>query len=144
MELVRALYTPMPTANGSGLPPFSVLFSLKCRLYTWPSLVNPNTVGNISLQPHGGWGRHTHFYWLSSQSTYGGRVEIGGVYLPSQLERSPTTLYVMVDKVKGDGRAPPPSPDWANFVMMECTPESGNCHSVCTYSVIKLSPIGFM
>jgi hypothetical protein len=30
---------------------------------------------------------------------------------------------------------PPPSPDWANFsTLMECTPESGRCHSV--YSVV--------
>jgi hypothetical protein len=27
---------------------------------------------------------------------------------------------------------PPPSPAWANFsIMMECTSESGRCHSVC-------------
>jgi hypothetical protein len=44
-----------------------------------------------------------------------------------------TTLYVMVDTVKGGGSTPQPSPDWANFsIMMECTPESGHCHSVCT------------
>jgi hypothetical protein len=41
------------------------------------------------------------------------------------------TLYVMVDKVKGGGRAPPPSPGWHDFsIMMECTPESGFCHSI--------------
>ncbi len=35
-----------------------------------------------------------------------------------------TTLFVMVDLVKGGGRAPPPAPAWANFsIMMECTPE---------------------
>jgi hypothetical protein len=36
----------------------------------------------------------------------------GDVYLPSQLERTPTTLLFMVDRVKG-GRVcmhPPPSP----------------------------------
>jgi hypothetical protein len=27
--------------------------------------------------------------WVETQSTYRGRVEIGGVYLPSQLERTP-------------------------------------------------------
>jgi hypothetical protein len=56
------------------------------------------------------------------QNTYRGRVEIGGVYLPSKLESGeyPTTLYVMVDIVKGGGRAPPPSPGWADFsIMME-------------------------
>ncbi len=69
------------------------------------------------------------------QSTYRGRVEMWGVYLPSQLERTPcTTLYVIVDRVKGGGRITPhPSPGWADFsIMMECTPKSGNCHSVCT------------
>ncbi len=42
----------------------------------------------------------------------------------------------MVDRMKGEGRAPP-SLDWADFsIMIECTPESGNCHSV--YSVVHL------
>jgi hypothetical protein len=41
-----------------------------------------------------------------------------------------TTMLVMVDRVKGGGVHPPPSPDWADFtIMMECTPESGHCHS---------------
>ena len=44
------------------------------------------------------------------------------------------TLLVMVNVVKGGGRAPPPSPAWANFTLMiECTPESSRCYSV--YSV---------
>jgi hypothetical protein len=35
-----------------------------------------------------------------------------------------STLYAMV--------RPPPSPGWADFsIMMEFTPESGRCHSVC-------------
>jgi hypothetical protein len=34
------------------------------------------------------------------------RGEIGGVYLPSQLPAYTTTLFVMVDRVKGGGRAP--------------------------------------
>jgi hypothetical protein len=42
------------------------------------------------------------------------------------------TLYVMVNKVKGDGRAPSPKPSQADFsIMMGCTPEIGHCHSVC-------------
>jgi hypothetical protein len=46
-----------------------------------------------------------------------------------------TTLYVMVDKVKGVGRVPPTLTTQADFsIMMECTPESGSCHSV--YSVV--------
>ncbi len=44
-----------------------------------------------------------------------------------------TTLYVMVDRVKGGGRAPQPTPGWADFtIMRESTPETGHCHSVCT------------
>ncbi len=46
------------------------------------------------------------------------------------------TLLVMVNVMKGGGRAPPPPlPAWANFThMMECTPESSYCYSV--YSVV--------
>ncbi len=29
-----------------------------------------------------------------------------------------TTFYVMVVTVKGGGRAPPPSPAWADFALM--------------------------
>jgi hypothetical protein len=60
---------------------------------------------------------------LKPQSTYGGhrgKVEIGGVYLPSQLKRIHQNLV-------RDGRYserewvctvhPPPSPGWANFSM---------------------------
>jgi hypothetical protein len=39
---------------------------------------------------------------LNAQSTYRGRGEIGGVFLPSQLERTPVEY-----RVKGGGRAPP-------------------------------------
>ncbi len=49
-----------------------------------------------------------------AQSTYRGRVDIGGVYLPSQLERTPQLFYVIVGIVKGGGLAPPPSPGWAD------------------------------
>jgi hypothetical protein len=46
------------------------------------------------------------------------------------------TLLVMVNVMKGDGRAPPPSLAWANFtLMMECTPESNRSYSV--YSVVR-------
>ncbi len=55
-------------------------------------------------------------------STYRGRIEIGGVYLPSQLEHTPQ-LWTC--------RAPPASPGWANFsIVMEYTAESGHCYSV--------------
>ncbi len=61
----------------------------------------------------------------------------GSVSALSEAGEYTTTLYVMVDIVKGDGRAPPPpSPVRANFpIMMECTPESGHCHSM--YSVYQ-------
>jgi hypothetical protein len=53
----------------------------------------------------------------SAQSTYRGRVEIGEVYLPSQLE---LTLRA--------GVHPSPTQGWADFsIMMEGTPESGHC-----------------
>ncbi len=48
-------------------------------------------------------------------------------FLPKEYS---TTLLVMVDRVKGEWRAPAPSPGWADFtIMMECTPDSGHCHS---------------
>ncbi len=35
------------------------------------------------------------------------------------------------------GVYPPPPPAWANFsIMIECPPESGRCHSVCTGTVL--------
>jgi hypothetical protein len=38
--------------------------------------------------------------------------------------------------MKGGGRAPPPTPAWANFtLMMESTPESSRCYSV--YSAVE-------
>jgi hypothetical protein len=41
---------------------------------------------------------------------------------------------VLVNVMKGVGRAPPPTPAWANFTLMiECTPESSRYYSV--YSV---------
>jgi hypothetical protein len=46
---------------------------------------------------------------------YRGRIEIGGMYLPSQLERRyTTTLNLMVDKVKEGGRAPHTLTSWAD------------------------------
>jgi hypothetical protein len=46
----------------------------------------------------------------------------------------------MVNVIKGDGRAPPPSPARANFTLMtECTPESSGCNSV--YSVPETDPL---
>ncbi len=61
-----------------------------------------------------------------------GRDEIGGVYLPSNGAHT-SSLYVMVTRVKGGGRAPPNLPSRADFsIMMEYMPKIGNCHSVCT------------
>ncbi len=46
------------------------------------------------------------------------------------------TLLVMVNVIRGGGRAPPPSPARANFTLItECTPESSGCNSV--YSVVS-------
>jgi hypothetical protein len=49
----------------------------------------------------------------------------------------------MVNRKKWGGRAPPPSPAWANFsIVMECMPESGGCHSVggTTYFTLQDTP----
>ncbi len=77
----------------------------------------------------------------TTQSSYRDRVETELVYLPSQLQGAyTTTLYVMIDRVKGGGGACTsivlqPSLAWANFsIIMECTPESGRCHAL--YSVV--------
>ncbi len=57
------------------------------------------------------------------------------MFLPSQLERTPQ-LPVMVDKVKREGRASPMHTRLADFTsMMECTLESGHCHSVYSVSL---------
>ncbi len=38
---------------------------------------------------------------------------------------------MMVDRVKEDGRAPPPSPARADFsIILECKKKIGHCHSV--------------
>ncbi len=52
--------------------------------------------------------------------------------MPTQLERTlQIYLLVMANVLRGGGRAPPPSPAWANFtLMMKCTPESSCCYSV--------------
>jgi hypothetical protein len=53
------------------------------------------------------------------------------------------TLLVMVNVIRGGGRAvhPPPSPARANFTLMtECTPESSGCNSV--YSVVSRAERG--
>jgi hypothetical protein len=60
------------------------------------------------------------------------RVHIGVEEIYGIAEAHTATLLVMVDTVKEGGRAPPPSsPACADLtLMMECTPESGRCHSV--------------
>ncbi len=61
-----------------------------------------------------GTGNGTHrtgtypYWWLTPQSTYFPRDETGLVCLPTQLERRYTaTLLVMVNVIKGGGRATP-------------------------------------
>jgi hypothetical protein len=82
------------------------------------------------------WG---YFLWpnfplVEPQSTYRGRVEIDGVYIC--LSRSVHRNFVRDGRYSERGWActlTPPVPGWANFsIMMECTPESGHCHSVCS------------
>jgi hypothetical protein len=41
---------------------------------------------------------------------------------------------------RGWGRAPPPSPAWANISILKLkkrTPESGRCHFVCTVPTLR-------
>jgi hypothetical protein len=100
-------------------------------LHTAPCTVGPKPLGEAA--------RHSHpivvdtFLLLSPpQSTYRGRVRNRGSVSALSAGAYTTTLYVMVNIVKGDGVHPQPSPDWANFSsMMDCTLESGVCHSVC-------------
>ncbi len=48
-----------------------------------------------------------------------------------------TTLLVMADIVKGEGVHPPPISSWVEFtIMMECSPESVHCLSICTLSSV--------
>ncbi len=70
--------------------------------------------------------------WSPRRVQYSGRREIGGVYLIFLLECIPQLFLVMVDRVKGEGRAPPALTriDW--FSCNDGTRES-HCHSV--YSV---------
>jgi hypothetical protein len=57
--------------------------------------------------------------------------------LSSQLELTPQLSQLCTLWGGGEGLHPSPSPGWANFsIMMECTPESGNCHSVCTLCAV--------
>jgi hypothetical protein len=52
------------------------------------------------------------------------------------------TLLVMVNVIKGGGRATPSSPARANFTLMtECTPESSGCNSVYSveYTTIQIA-----
>ncbi len=72
-----------------------------------------------------------------AQSTFKGRVEIGGVSVLAAGVHT-TTFYVKVDILKKVvGVNPSPSPGRANFsIMMGCTPTSGHCHN-CVYSVVS-------
>ncbi len=85
-----------------------------------------------------------HLPQFQPQSKYWGRVEIGGMCLPTQLERH---YNVMVDIVKRGGRAAPSntSQGWADFsIMKECTLKSGHCESsvynVLSFNHIPLAP----
>jgi hypothetical protein len=96
---------------------------------TRPKILLPAQVPHITESTQGWSCRQSSLSRLVETTEYiycRGREEIGRAYT--------TTLLVMVDRVKGRGHAPPPSPGWADFaIMMECTTqESGRCHSVCT------------
>ncbi len=61
---------------------------------------------------------------IGPQSTYRDRVEKGCFYLSAGAYT--TTLYVMVDIVKGGGRAPPTSPPESEFMTFKFFEVSGN------------------
>jgi hypothetical protein len=70
------------------------------------------------------------YYHRIGQNTERGRDEIGSVSALSAGAYT-ATLYGMVTRMKGSGCAPPPSVARADFsIMMECTPDIGNVHSV--------------
>ncbi len=74
-----------------------------------------------------------HAQWYSPQSTY--RVEMKYGECIGPLSWSVHCNFVRDGKQSGGGgRAPhPPSPARADFsIMMDCMPEIGHCHSVCT------------
>jgi hypothetical protein len=56
-----------------------------------------------------------------------GRNEVWGSVSALSAGAYTETLYVMVNIVNGVGAYPYPY-----YSMMECTQESGRCHSVCT------------
>jgi hypothetical protein len=66
------------------------------------------------------------------------RREIGGGYIPSQLERTPQLCSYK--EWQGECVHPPPSAGWAGFtIMMECTPENGHVASLFVLSRLLLS-----
>ncbi len=69
------------------------------------------------------------------QSTYRGRDEIEGTYLPLSAGAYTSTLYVMVTRVKGGRHVPLHQLDFS--IMIECMPEIGNYHFVCTLCSIQ-------
>ncbi len=65
-----------------------------------------------------------------TQSTYRGRVDIGGVYLPFQLERIHHNFVPVRDfRYSERGHSHPHQAKLDFSIMMECTPESGHCES---------------
>ncbi len=81
------------------------------------------------------WLTHSALVYDPNSGGRGGVAASAGVYT--------ATLLLMVNVMKGGGRAPPPSPAWTNFtLMMECTPESSRCYSVYSTLWVKGSTQG--
>ncbi len=81
----------------------------------------------------------TYYLLIASQSTYRGRVEIKGRECICPFSWSVQYNFACNGRQSERGRACTlqPRPGWHDFtIMVECTPESGNCHSVSTYSMI--------
>ncbi len=103
------------------------------RLEGWPSTA-AFLAGRRRVTQQGVW----YCMWWTVHATeyYKGRIEIGGVYLPLSWSVHHNFVRDGTGRYSERARAcTPPSPPWANFSnLMECTPESGHCHS--DYSVV--------
>ncbi len=135
---------PQPKSIKQGYSTGQLVFALPILGGVW--FIDCNAVAHVNtviLPPqhpplsHLSWThKHTHPYWYYHRVHIFTRDETGLAYHSAGAYTA--TLLVMVNVVKGGGRAPPPSPVRANFTLMvECKPESGDCcYSV--YSVYSV------
>jgi hypothetical protein len=91
MSFVRFMHSGSGCADWTELAPFALRVD-------WTKIMGPLVCGPQRRKKLGQWASHregkaTAMYFIDwqshPQSTYRGRGEIGGVYQPSQLERTP-------------------------------------------------------